>query len=380
MHALLSTSVHSTEDARIGARRRQPRLIFDFIDGGAGRETALAHNRSAFDPIKLDPKVLVDIENRSVASEILGMETGVPFGVAPMGMCDLAWPGADAALGAAAIERGFPWCLSTAASMAIQDAAKVAPGRSWFQLYVASSIDVAMELTQRAEDAGVEVLILTVDVPAISRRTRDKRNGFQVPFKIGPRQLIDFALHPRWSLAQLSAGTPEMRNFGGSIGRFMREIGRGGVEWDFLDRLRDRWRGKIVVKGVMRPADAIRMRDAGVDAIWVSNHGGRQLDAAPATIDALPVIREAVGPGYPLIIDSGIRSGEDVVKCLALGASFVMMGRPFLYALGAGGEKGLTEFLDVMTEEISTVMAQIGVTRIDDIGPHVLAGRGNERG
>ncbi|MEM7061531.1 MAG: alpha-hydroxy acid oxidase, partial [Pseudomonadota bacterium] len=168
--------------------------------------------------------------------------------------------------------------------------------------------------------------------------------------------------------------------FDENLGGFQRSIGRGGVTWEFLDKLRERWKGKLVVKGVMRPADAAQVRDAGADAVWISNHGGRQLDGAMASIDALPAVRNAVGPGYPLIIDSGVRTGEDVVKCLALGADFVMMGRPFLYALGAGGARGLGQFLDVMEEEISAVMAQIGVTRIEDIGPHVLAGHGNERG
>lgn len=306
--------------------------MFDFVDGAVGQEEAARRNQTAFAQIRLQPRVLVNVENRSLSKEFLGINMALPFGIAPMGMCNLAWPDADRLLAQEAQRRGIPLCLSTAASTSIEEMAKLAGNRAWFQLYVQSP-EVGFEMTQRAAAGGYDVLVLTVDVPQVSRRIRDLRNGFQIPFRLGPRQILDFACHPGWSLATLIKGIPKPRNFDQhEDGRgFHRSASRGKVDWDFLDRLRERWKGKLVVKGVLSPTDALRIKAAGADAIYVSNHGGRQLDSAPAAIDALGPIRAAVGRDYPLLFDSGLRSGEDIVKALALGADFVMLGRPFLY-------------------------------------------------
>ena len=317
------------EDARALARRRMPRMMFDFVDGATGREAGERLNRSAIQQVRLLPRILVDIEDRSLGKSFLGRDMGLPFGIAPMGMCALAWPGADRMLAAEAVRREIPLCLSTAASTSLEDMQALAGGRAWFQLYVLHSQDFAFEMADRAAAAGYEVLVLTVDVPVVSRRVRDLRNGFQVPFRFGPKQVLDFACHPRWSLATLAHGVPKSANFDTAEGgpAFVRGASRGGADWAFLDRLRKRWTGKLVVKGVLSPAEAVRIKDAGADAVYVSNHGGRQLDGAPAAIHALPQVRAAVGADYPLIFDSGIRSGEDIVKALALGADFVMLGR-----------------------------------------------------
>jgi L-lactate dehydrogenase (cytochrome) len=247
--------------------------------------------------------------------------------------------------------------------------------QAWFQLYVGASIDQAMGLIERAAGCGYHVLVLTVDVPQVARRIRDLHNGFRVPFRIGPRLALDFARHPRWSLSTLFHGAPSPKNFdapGGANG-FMRDAGRGAVDWAFLDRLRRCWRGALVVKGVLSTADAVRIRDVGADAIYVSNHGGRQLDSAPPAIQMLPHIRAAVGDAFPLIFDSGVRCGEDVVKALALGANFVMLGRPLLYAIGADGARGLATILDIVADDVSVTLAQIGRRRIADVDGSVLA-------
>ena len=367
--------LYGTDDARTMARRRMPRMIFDFVDGAAGSETADRLNRAAIDRIRLQPRVLVNVENRRLSKPILGREMALPFGIAPMGMCDLTWPGADRALAAQAVRSGIPLCLSSAASTTLEAMHPLAAGLAWFQLYVGESEDAAMEMVDRAEAAGYEVLILTVDVPQTSKRLRDQKNGFRVPFKLGPRQFLDFALHPRWAIETLLSGVPKPMNYEtAKHGHgFVRDESRGRTDWAFLERLRARWKGKLVVKGVLNSDDAIRVMDTGADAIYVSNHGGRQLDSAPAAIRVLPAIRDAVGKDYSLIFDSGLRNGEGIVKALALGADFVMLGRPIMYALGADGARGLSTLIDILADEISVTIAQLGCRRVEDIDAGVLA-------
>lgn len=362
------------DDARAQARRRLPRMVFDFVEGAAGREIAAAGNVDAFTLVRLQPRVLADVAERSLCTSFLGTAAGVPFGVAPMGMCNLVHPQADALFAAAARRLEMPMAVSTAASTSLEDMARLSGGQAWFQLYAGATAERTMGLVERARAAGYTTLVLTADVPVLSRRVRDLRNGFTMPFRIGPRQALDFALHPGWSLRMLRAGTPYPANYPRTPGKgFDRGASRAVASWEFLDRLRQEWPGRLIVKGVTAPSDAVRLRDAGADAVWVSNHGGRQLDAAPPAITCLPPIRAAVGPDYPLVFDSGVRSSEDVVKALASGANLVMLGRPFLHALGAAGERGLATVLDLLAEETSVTMAQIGARSIAEIGPHMLA-------
>lgn len=361
------------DDARKLAKRRLPRLVYDFIEGGAGREVAVARNTQRFDEIMLLPRVMADVAERSLSANLLGRTYDLPFGVAPMGMCNLSRQNADQFLGALAKRRNLPVCLSSAASSTIEDMKSWADENAWFQLYVGQSMDLTLDFVERARVSGYETLVLTVDVPQVSRRIRDLRNGFTVPFAIGLSQFIDFAMHPRWSLSTLMNGAPSLKNFETSKGeKFDRNASRAGADWAFLDRLREIWKGKLIVKGVTAPDDACRIREAGADAIYVSNHGGRQLDSAPAAIDLLPPIRAAVGADYPVLFDSGLRGGEDVVKALALGADFVMLGRPMLHALAAEGQDGLEALVDAISNDISVVMAQLGVNSIDQIGSHCL--------
>jgi isopentenyl diphosphate isomerase/L-lactate dehydrogenase-like FMN-dependent dehydrogenase len=370
-----SHAMPTAADARALARRRLPRLIFDFIDGGAGSEATLARNRAGLAALRLMPRVLADAPSQDLSVGLFGRRFGLPVGIAPMGMCDLAWPGTDHAFAAEAARRGFPVAVSTASSTPLEAMIRRAEGHAWFQLYVTGSVDAAFALTDRAAAAGYEVLLLTVDVPRLGRRPRDLRNGFETPFRLRARHLLDFATHPRWSLETLAAGKPRMANFGTGpkTAGYDRKAARIGADWAFLDRLRARWKGRLVVKGVMDPGDAARIRAAGADAIYVSNHGGRQLDSAPAPIAALGAIRAALGAGYPLILDGGVRSGEDIVKARAAGADFVLMGRPFLWAMGGGGAAGLSRFLDGIAEDIAVALAQLGLARFDALGPDALA-------
>ncbi len=368
----MSIPCHCMEDFRLRARRRMPRMIFDALDGAAGTETASHLNASALAALRLQPRILVNVENRELRTTFLGRQWDLPFGVAPMGMCSLFWPGADHALASAARTRNMPLGVSTMASTRIEDMIELAGGNAWFQLYAGDSVTTTQSLVERARRAGYETLILTADVPVLAPRIRDYRNGFEMPFTMGPRQVADFACHPRWLLQTLRNGSPKAVNVspvadnttssGGTKG-FRGETGRGRVDWAFLSRLRSLWPNKLIVKGIMSPEDAQLAVAAGTDALYVSNHGGRQLDSAPAAIEMLPRIRQAVGSDIPLIFDSGVRSGEGVAKALACGADFVMLGRPFLYAVGAGGPAGLEQMLDMLANDLGIVMAQLGCTR-----------------
>ncbi|MCP4470977.1 MAG: alpha-hydroxy-acid oxidizing protein [Gammaproteobacteria bacterium] len=364
----MSSKIFSVSDARKYAKRRLPRVIFDFIDGSAGEERACELNVEMIETLRLVPRVLVDVENRNQRKTLFGQTWNLPFGIAPMGMCNLTWPQADAMLANAARRYGIPLVLSTMASSSIETTAERAGDHAWFQLYVGQSEEVAFQLIERARTAGYTNLILTVDVPIIGVRPREQRNGFQSPFRIRPTQFFDFALHPRWSLTTLKTGIPLPANVNVPGGvEFKRNEARGRVDWDFLARLRERWPGNLIVKGVLGCGDSKRIRDAGVDAIYVSNHGGRQFDSSPAAIQMLPLLRAALGPGYPLLFDSGIRSGEAVIKALALGADFVMIGRPFLYALGANGDAGLREMIELIRMQIDIGLAQLGCPDINDV-------------
>jgi len=363
-----SRSLPTVADARALAASRLPRLIYDFIDGGAGQERGLASNTIDLDRVLLQPRSLADVTAISLKTNLMAREWNVPFGIAPMGMCDLAWPGTDHAFAALSQRHNLPLGVSTASSTPLEELLRRSDGRAWFQLYVTGSADDALSLSDRAARAGYDTLMLTVDVPRIGKRPRDVRNGFSTPFRMTPRHFLDFATHPNWSLSTLASGTPRMANFSGANAQgYDRNAPRTGANWSFLQQLRERWRGRLIVKGVLSVEDAIRIRDLGVDALCVSNHGGRQLDSAPSPITVLPRIRQAVGPDYPLLFDSGIRSGEDIVKARALGADFVLIGRPFMYATAAIGPEGAQRLFDCLHGEIETALAQLGVASIRSV-------------
>lgn len=352
--------IHSSADARRLARRRLPWMVFDYMDGSAGEEHGADLNRRALQDIRLRSRVLVDVSARSLDLPVFDHAATRPFGISPMGMCNLAAPGADLMLARLAADFKIPHGVSTVASTSLEKIIEVAQGNAWFQLYFSGDGSSAMKLVDRADAAGYRTLVLTLDVPEVGRRPRELRHGFKMPFRIGPSQFVDFALHPRWSLNTLFKGKPQMANF--AEGEFDRTESRARADWAYLDRLRERWQGKLVVKGVLDAEDAKRLKKAGVDAIQVSSHGGRQLDAAIPPVLALRDIRAAVGDDFPLFYDSGLRSGEDAIKMLAQGADFTFLGRILLFAIAAGGEGGLRDLWDVLSEEASLTLAQIGQT------------------
>ena len=372
---LPSQKIFSIKDARELSRKRLPKLVFDFIDGASGDEKLAEINSIALDQIRLEPKVLRNVEKRSLKKKILGYEFNFPFGFAPMGMTNLSWPGADSMLAAESARNNIPTCVSMASTTTLEEMYELSEGHSWMQLYIFQDENFVMELLERAKNTGYEVAILTVDVPVLSRRTRDDKNGFSYPFKIGPKQFFDFATHPIWSLSTLMSGIPKPMNYVTSKsgdGIFKRKESRGSTDWNALKRVRDKWKGKLIIKRVMSPDDAIKIKEAGADAIQVSNHGGRQLDSATAAINMLPLIRKSVGSNFPLIFDSGIRSGSDIVRALAFGADYAMIGRPVMYAMGADGKKGLRRIVEIIKEEVSTTLGLVGLNDINEATSEIV--------
>lgn len=373
---------HSIEDLRRRAKQRLPRAIFEFFDGGAEDEHTLRGNRTAFERVRLAPRVLVNVAQVDTSAKILGGPSNLPIGIAPTGAVGFGWHGGDVAIARAAAAFGIPYALSTTATASVERIAREAPGRLWFQAYVLRQRDFTMRLIDRARAAGYEALIITVDLPVGGKRERDFRNDFSIPFRFTRKNVLDFASRPGWALAMLRRGMPVMENLIGftpeatSATGIASSVGRNydsTFDWDSLKAIRDAWPGKLVVKGVVRPDDAERIATIGCDGLVVSNHGGRQLDGAIATLDALPAIARAVGSRISVLIDGGIRRGVDVVKALALGAEAVMIGRATLYGVCAAGESGARWALEILRDELARSMQLCGARTVREISPDLIA-------
>ncbi len=356
-------------DLRRRGRRRMPRFVREYLESGTGADRALAANRAALDRIRLLPRGLCGEVATELGTELLGRRWSAPFGVAPVGLSGLIWPGAERKLARTATAAGIPYCLSTVAAAAPEDVAPDLGGNGWFQLYPPREPRIRDAILDRAAAAGFEVLVLTIDVPVMSRRERQRRAGITMPPRLTPAILAQIAACPAWALGILRHGRPRLRllepytaSGGATVQRADHAI-RTAPDPRYLEALRRRWRGPLVVKGVLDPALARQLREAGADAIWVSNHGGRQFDAAPAAIDALAPIREAVGPEMPLILDGGIESGTDILRAIACGADFVMLGRAWHWALAAFDEAGARHLVHILREQLRADLAQLGIAR-----------------
>jgi isopentenyl diphosphate isomerase/L-lactate dehydrogenase-like FMN-dependent dehydrogenase len=372
------------EDLRRLAQRRLPRLLFDWIDGGAGDETALAQSVAQFSAARLSPRYLVDISNRSLSKTLFGREYSLPFGVAPMGNAGLFWTGADLLMAQAAQRANAPFILSGATIATIEEAAAAAPGQVWLQIYPARDGAITRDFIARAEAAGIETLVVTVDLPVAAKRERDIRNGFGLPLRIDATKMLDAALHPAWTLDWLrQGGMPKMGAWaayagkeasGEDVAAFMVSQFYPVHTWADLELYRKLWKGKLVIKGLQHPDDARRALAAGCDGIIVSNHGGRQFDRAPTPLATLPAIKAAVEGKIAVMLDGGIRRGADIVVALASGADFVFCGRAILYGVAAGGLAGASRAFDILRDELDRTMGQIGRVRIDELDGSVLAG------
>ena len=369
----LDSRFPGVDDLKWRAQARLPKFVWEYLDSGTGREATKARNRKALDALGFHPAILEGTLTLDLGTRFLGQDYDLPVGSAPIGMSGLIWADAEGHLARAMAEAKLPFTLSTVASQSPEDLAPHIGDRAWFQLYPPKSPEIRADMVDRARRAGFRTLVLTVDLPAASRRERQTRSGLTQPPRLTPRLLAQVALRPSWAIAMAQQGRPSMR----SLEKYIQNdtnlpptahIGyllRTSPDLDYVRWLRDNWDGALIIKGVMRPQDAAPLAEIGVDALWVSNHAGRQFDGAPAAIDMLPPIRAATT--LPIVFDSGIEGGLDVLRALALGADFVMLGRAFQFALAALGPKGPAHLLHILHQDMISNMSQIGVERPENL-------------
>ncbi|MDG3042262.1 alpha-hydroxy acid oxidase [Roseicyclus marinus] len=369
-------------DLKARARRRIPHFVWEYLDSATGAETSTIRNRAALDAVLFRPAALRGEITPDLSTNLMGRTYPAPFGIAPLGMSGLIWPEAERLLARHGARAGIPYTLSTVATRTPEDLKAEIGDQGWFQMYPPRAPEMRDDMLRRALEAGFHTLVLTVDVPAASRRERQTRGGLVQPPRLTPRLLAQVALCPAWAIGIQATGMPRMRLMDSYADQTKTgplpstaHVGyllRAAPDWEYVRALRDGWQGKLVLKGVMEEEVAAKAKGAGVDAVWVSNHAGRQFDGAPASLDVLPGIRAATD--LPILFDSGITGGLDVMRALALGADFVMMGRPWHYALGALGREGPAHWHDILVKDMTSNMAQIGANSLSDL-PARLAGK-----
>ncbi len=366
----LDLSYPSIADLARRAKRRLPSFVWEYLDSGTGDDKARDRNRSALDEVLFRTGILQGPKDTDLATDLLGDTWSLPVGVAPVGMSGLIWPEGEKIIAAAATRAGVPYCLSTVASMMPEDVGPHTGGRGWYQLYPPGDPEIRRDMLDRAWSAGFRTLVLTADVSVASRRERLRRAGISNPMKITPKAVIDAALHPAWALATASHGIPRLRTLEkyaeiqssrpgtAHIGYLLRTV----PDENYVKALREEWKGNLVVKGVLGAGAAKKLPDLGVDAIWVSNHGGRQFDGAAPGLTALPAIRAAL-PDTPLIYDGGIASGTDILRAIALGADFTFVGRAPHYGLAAFGASGVEHVFEIFKASLEADLGQMALVR-----------------
>ena len=364
-------------DMMNAAKRRMPHFAAEYLFAGTGYDEALENNRKVFNQIFLVPKYLKGTVIPNLKTKLFDHEYDSPFGMAPVGMTSLMWPGAEVALSKMSVKNNIPFALSTVACASVEEIGKHLNGQGWFQLYPPADKAIRNDLLKRAKNAGFKTLVVTADIPASSRRERLRMAGVSVPPKNNLRTFFQAAICPSWALGTLKNGIPafgtmDQYSNGDWNGNAKSKAGFAGsqmqrfLDWDYLKEVRDIWKGPIILKGLMHEDDVIKAIKI-VDAIYLSNHGGRQIDIAPSPLQMLPEIRKKIGPKFPIIIDSGFYSGQDISKGLMLGADFIMTGRPFIIGLAALGHKGANHVHDILKDELSNVMEQICAKNIKEL-------------
>jgi L-lactate dehydrogenase (cytochrome) len=359
-------------DLRAVAQKRIPKFVWEYLTSATGDETTLARNRHGLDQILFMPSVLHGEFEPDTHVDLLGERHPLPFGVAPVGMSGLIWPDAERRLAAAATTAGLPYTLSTVACQTPETVGPHVGGKGWFQLYPPRAIDIRKDTLKRAKDSGFRTLVLTLDVPVASRRERQTRSGLTHPPVLTPRLLAQIALRPSWALGMARFGRPTMPliesyakpKLGMPTTAHIGYLIRTAPDWSYLNWIRDAWDGPLVVKGVLNAKDVAGLEAAGVDALWVSNHAGRQFDAAPAVTDVLPAIRQATD--LPLIFDGGISGGLDILRAIALGADFIMLGSAWHCALAALGSLGPAHMIDILRKDLHANMGQMGTKTLSE--------------
>lgn len=367
---------------REGARRRMPAFAFDYLEGGCNSNINLRRNTDEIRDIRLRPYYIGKYPGSDLKTTLFGHTYDAPVGVAPIGLQGLMWPKSCEILAAAAHEHNLPFILSTVGTASIETAAELTEGKAWFQLYHPAEDELRDKLLKRAGEAGCPVLVILADTPTFAYRPKEIRNGLSIPPRMSLRNVIQMMLHPTWSFSQLAAGAPEFKTMKPYIpkglsmkhlGLFMNKTFSGRLNEDRIKAIRDLWKGKLVVKGIVNAEDCQKVVDLGADGIIVSNHGGRQLDAGQSTISALPTLADAFGDKIKVMIDSGLRGGPDIACALASGAAFTFMGRSFMYGVGALGSKGGSHTMTIIKRQLQQVMEQLACEKVGDFPNHLLA-------
>lgn len=375
------SNVTCIEDLRVLHEKRTPRMFYDYVDSGSWTESTYRDNESAFKKYKLKQRVMVDMDNRSIKTTMLGQEVSMPTALAPVGLTGMQWVNGEIAAAKAAEKFGVPFSLSTMSICSVEDVAEAASAPFWFQLYIMKDREFIKNLILRARAAQCSALILTADLQIMGQRHKDIKNGLSVPPKITFDSVANIAMHPLWCLRMLGAKRYQFGNVIGyatgadsltTLAQWSAEQLDPTVTWDDVKWVKDIWQGPLVIKGIMCAEDALLAANAGADAIVVSNHGGRQLDGAPATIDVLPEIVNAVKGKTEIWVDGGIRSGQDMFRAIALGADATMIGRAYQHGLGAMGEAGVTRALELLAREFDLTMAFCGLRNIHDVDERVI--------
>lgn len=367
----------AVSDLRKKGRKRTPLFAWEYLDSGTGEEAAMHRSEQALAALTMLPRFMKGKLEPSLETELFGKTYCAPLGIPPIGYTSLIWPGAEMIFAKTAADNKIAHCLSTVAADTPENCGPEADGYGWFQLYPPRNLDIRGDLLKRARDAGYGTLVVTADVPAPSMRERQRRAGISIPPKLTPTILYRILARPAWALGTLRRGMPNIvtmekyltgdgaKGFSHIVDFVGQELG-GVLDWDYFKQVRDIWDGPLVLKGVLAAEDAKEAVKAGADGVWVSNHGGRQLEAAPASIDVLPEIVSAVGKQTKIIFDSGIRSGGDILRAIALGADFVFAGRPFLYGVTALGKRGGQHVFDLLTADMINNMHQLGIERLEE--------------
>ena len=370
-------------DLRLLARARLPRGIFDYIDGGAEDEITMHRNSDAFRDYEFIPRILRNVADIDTSTTLLGRPLSSPLIFSPTGFTRIAHSQGELSVARVAAKHGLPYCLSTLSTRSIEEVAGVSNGPKWFQVYVWRDRGLVRDMLSRAQAHGYEAIMLTVDTAVLGRRERDVRRGFTLPPKLGPGTIIDGILHPAWTLDFVRNDPITFANISGANGgdtgtavtlsNFISQQFDPALSWDDIEWFRSNWNGPIILKGVQSVADSVKAQQAGIDAIALSNHGGRQLDAAPAPLSLVAPVAQATNGTIPIICDGGVRRGSDIVKAISLGATACTMGRSYLYGLGAAGEAGVEKALSLLTDDLQRTMALCGVRNIAEITPDLTS-------
>ena len=369
---------HTISMIRKECKKRIPRVAFEYLESGTENESLLDRNLKQFESIRFIPKFCQGEKSADLKTYFLNQEYSSPIGIAPIGLTGLVWPNAEKHLLTIANNNGIPFCLSTVATCSPEDIdpQNIFSSKSkWFQLYPPKDFDILDSLLVRAKKSDFSILVVTIDIPAPSRRERSRHAGLNIPLKFSLKLLLDGLLHPKWTLATIKNGLPRLKtvesyannNSLKFVSKFIGNRLGGVIDWKYIELIRSKWEGPMILKGVLHPDDALKAKQIGCDSVYVSNHGARQFDGGSSSLNQLMKIREAVGPDYPLVYDSGIRSGLDVMKAIYAGADFVFIGRPFMYGTGAFQEAGAQQVHDILEDQLRNNMMQMGIETIEDI-------------